>query len=146
MPAKARPAMAVGSAKREALKISDHRSQLDKSMKITEYLRRAPRRDKLRGSVMHKSAVLGIALSLLGPGVLKSWGQTGASGTINVTVLDPTGASIPGATLEIKDLGTNDLRRAATQQTGAYTFPNLPFGAYQLTITAAGFQPQVFGA
>ena len=48
---------------------------------------------------MRKSAVVGIALMLLGPGAFKSWGQTGTAGTINVTVLDPTGARIPGATL-----------------------------------------------
>ena len=88
-------------------------------------------------------ATIVLGLALLAPG---SWAQSSAAGTINVTVLDPTGASIPGATLEIKDLGTNDLRRAMTQQTGAYTFPNLPFGTYQLTITASGFQQQVFAS
>src|SRR5438445_3447467 len=88
-------------------------------------------------------ATIVLGLALVAPG---SWAQSSAAGTINVTVLDPTGASIPGATLEIKDLGTNDLRRAMTQQTGAYTFPNLPFGTYQLTVTAAGFQQQVFAS
>ena len=80
-------------------------------------------------------------LTLVGP----ASAQTNAtSGTLNVTVLDPAAASIPNAGLELRDLGTNDTRRAATQATGTYSFPNLPFGYYQLTIAAKGFQTQVF--
>jgi hypothetical protein len=47
--------------------------------------------------------------------------------------------------LELRDLGTNDVRHAQTQGgSGAYTFPNLQFGSYQLTVSASGFQNQVF--
>src|SRR6266704_1090325 len=96
---------------------------------------------------MYKSAATILALALfLITGVPHAWSQTGTTGTINVTVLDPTGASVPDAGLELRDLGTNEVRRATTQQTGAYIFPNLTFGVYQLTISAAGFQPQVFGS
>lgn len=90
------------------------------------------------------TTIVGVGLVLLGPAVFRAWSQTGTTGTISVTVLDPAGASIPDASLELKDLATNDLRRAVTQQTGAYIFQNLPFGTYRLAITAKGFQSQVF--
>src|SRR5262249_43790339 len=87
-----------------------------------------------------------IAIFLLLSTTFLGWSQSGTTGTISVTVLDPTGASVPDAALELRDLGTNEVRHASTQATGVYTFPNLSFGNYQLTITAAGFQPQVFGS
>src|SRR5689334_6050945 len=77
-------------------------------------------------------------------GAVAAWGQASNVGTVTVTVLDPSGGSVPNAVLELKDLGTNDVRRAPTTAAGTYTFPNLQFGNYQLTITAPGFQNQVF--
>lgn len=84
-----------------------------------------------------------IALACLGL-AFTALAQTSNVGSISVTVLDPAGASVPTASLELKDLGTNDVRRAQTQATGTHTFPGLPFGTYQLTISAPGFQSQVF--
>src|ERR1035437_1951608 len=82
-----------------------------------------------------------LALSLC---VFTASAQTGSTGSVNITVIDPTGASIPDAALELKDVSTNDVRKAVTQQNGTYTFPDLPFGNYQLTILAKVFQRQVF--
>jgi hypothetical protein len=77
-------------------------------------------------------------------GAFNASGQTGANGTISVTVLDQSGSAVPAAALELKDLGTNDIRKAVSQQGGTYRFFDLPFGNYQLTILAPGFQRQVF--
>ncbi|MBZ5620807.1 MAG: carboxypeptidase-like regulatory domain-containing protein [Acidobacteriia bacterium] len=77
------------------------------------------------------TAALGIGLVLLSPGAFVASGQTTTSGTVTVTVLDPTGASVPDAQLEIKDVSTNNVRRAITPASGTYTFPNLPFGIYR---------------
>ena len=70
--------------------------------------------------------------------------QTTTTGSLTVRVNDSSGASVPDAQLEVKDLSTNSTTRAATNESGAHTFPNLPFGTYSLTITAKGFQNQVF--
>src|SRR5215469_18626062 len=72
--------------------------------------------------------------------------QTETTGTIIVTVRDPSGAVVPQAGLELRDLGTNQVRKAVTPDAGAYTFGDLPFGQYQLAITAAGFQREVFNS
>src|SRR5215475_12908441 len=72
-----------------------------------------------------------------------AWGQASNIGTVNVTVVDEAGALIPDAQLQLTDLATNDARKAATQQTGTYSFVNLAFGTYQLTVTKSGFQTQI---
>src|SRR5215471_19541508 len=77
-------------------------------------------------------------------GSFSALAQTGTTGTITVIVQDPSGAIVPDATLELRDKATNTLRTGATQQSGAYTFPNLPFGVYDLSVIAKGFQREVF--
>ncbi len=51
---------------------------------------------------------------------------------------------MPAASLQLKDIATNDIRKAETQSNGAYTFPDLTFGIYELTISKQGFESQVF--
>jgi len=70
--------------------------------------------------------------------------QHGSEGTVTVTVLDASGSVVQGAQLELRDLTTNDLRKAETQAGGTYTFANLSLGKYQLKVTKTGFQTQVY--
>jgi hypothetical protein len=81
---------------------------------------------------------------LLSCGLVASGQTTSTGGSLNVSVVDPSGAVIPGATLELRDTATNDVRRGATQANGLYTFPNIPGGTYQLKVEATGFSGQVF--
>src|SRR5512132_4448086 len=55
-------------------------------------------------------------------------------GTFSVTVVDSSGGVIPGALLTLTDLATNDSRTANTQEAGNYSFVNLNFGQYKLTV------------
>lgn len=71
------------------------------------------------------------------------WGQE-TRGRINITVLDPQNAVVPGATLELVDLATNETRTAATQSAGTYTFVNLPPGKYRLTVSNKGFRNTIY--
>src|ERR1035437_5156338 len=62
--------------------------------------------------------VLRIYLTLLCC-LIGAWGQTTSTGgSLNVSVLDPSGASVPNVSLELRDLSTNDVRRGATQANG----------------------------
>jgi hypothetical protein len=70
--------------------------------------------------------------------------QHGSEGTVTLTVLDSSGGVVQGAQLELRDLTTNDLRKAETQEQGTHTFVNLSLGKYKLTVSKAGFQTQVF--
>ena len=65
--------------------------------------------------------------------------QTSTSGSLTVTVTDSTGALVPGANLELTDVSTNVARRAATLESGVYTFPNLLSGDYKLAVSKTGF-------
>ena len=48
------------------------------------------------------------------------------------------------AALELRDLATNTVRRAATLEVGNYRFVNLPLGAYSLSVSKPGFEKQIF--
>jgi hypothetical protein len=75
---------------------------------------------------------------------LNGFAQSGSnSGSINGTVLDPTGAVVPNATVEIHNPVSHFDRSTTTDKSGAFSLPNIPFNPYHLTATAAGFAPNV---
>src|ERR1700761_8191464 len=66
--------------------------------------------------------------------------QTGTtSGTITGTVSDPTGAVVPGATVEIQNPVSQYERTVATDSAGHFQFSNVPYNSYHLTVDAKGF-------
>jgi Carboxypeptidase regulatory-like domain len=67
----------------------------------------------------------------------------GTSGTIEGTVLDPSGAVVMGATVEIQNPVSGYAQSAATDASGRFEFSNVPFNPYHLTVTRKGFQPAV---
>ncbi|MBI5087059.1 MAG: carboxypeptidase regulatory-like domain-containing protein, partial [Acidobacteria bacterium] len=62
-------------------------------------------------------------------------------GSIVGNVSDPSNAPIVNATVTIKQLSTNQTRQMATTDTGQYTFPTVPGGSYEVSVTAQGFRP-----
>ncbi|MFQ5663025.1 MAG: TonB-dependent receptor domain-containing protein [Terriglobia bacterium] len=78
--------------------------------------------------------VLGISFSL--PSA--AWAQA-ASGSIEGYVYDPTGAVVPGATVQVVQAETGLTRTATTDDRGYYLFLQLPAGTYELTFTQTGF-------
>src|SRR5579884_2253740 len=67
--------------------------------------------------------------------------QTGANGTITGTVVDPSGAVVPGATVEIRNPVSGFTRTTVTDSSGKFTIPNIPFNPYHLSISQQGFAP-----
>src|SRR5258706_11542110 len=65
-----------------------------------------------------------------------------AGGTLMGTVSDTAGAGIPQAKLVIKNVATGVERTATTNADGFYTTVNLLPGAYQISITATGFNSE----
>lgn len=81
------------------------------------------------------------AASLLSSAV---WGQSvGNFGSINGTVVDPTGAVVAKATVEIRNPVSGFDRSVITDASGKFAFTNIPFNPYHLTVTAAGFATAV---
>jgi hypothetical protein len=70
------------------------------------------------------------------------WAQSGGtSSSINGTVLDPTGAVVPNATVEIHNPVSHYDRSTTTDKSGNFSIPNVPFNPYHLAATATGFAP-----
>jgi carboxypeptidase family protein len=69
--------------------------------------------------------------------------QMGSEGTLNLVVIDQSGAAVEGAHLELRELSTNDVRTAVTEQLGSAVFPHVPLGTYRLTVTKASFKDTV---
>jgi len=58
------------------------------------------------------------------------------------TVLDPSGAALPRATVTVINVETGSKRSAMTDDAGRFSFPQLKPGSYTVKVEAAGFQPQ----
>ncbi len=67
----------------------------------------------------------------------------GNAGTIRGTVLDPSGAAIMGATVEIQNPVSQYNQTTKTDSEGNFQFFNVPFNNYHVTASAAMFQPGV---
>ena len=68
--------------------------------------------------------------------------QSGGSSTsITGVVLDPSGAVVPNAKVEIRNPVSGFDRTTATDVAGKFTFANVPFNPYHLTVNGKGFAP-----
>lgn len=82
------------------------------------------------------------ALILLasGVGIQQGFGQSlGNAGTIEGTVLDPSAAAVPGASVTIKNPITGYLGATKSDQNGGFRLSNVPPNQYHMEVTAAGF-------
>jgi len=65
----------------------------------------------------------------------------GNAGSLTGTVTDPTGAVVPGATVEIHNPVSEFTRSTTTDSSGKFSFPNVPLNPYHLTVASQGFAP-----
>jgi len=84
--------------------------------------------------------LLAIAAIFLMP--VDGFGQTFRGG-INGTVTDQSGAVVPGATVEATESSTGVSRKTVTSSAGAYTFQDMPLGAYTVKVSASTFKDSV---
>lgn len=63
-------------------------------------------------------------------------------GSVSGMVRDPSGAVIAGAELLLVNPGQQTEYRTRSDKWGSFSFPNLPVGQYNLTISAPGFATQ----
>lgn len=67
-------------------------------------------------------------------------GQVGSSGSVEGTITDPSGASIPQATVTAVNTATGVETTRKTTAAGFYVLSPLPAGEYNVSVTASGFQ------
>src|SRR6266436_2877190 len=65
--------------------------------------------------------------------------QGGAVAQISGSVKDQTGAVLPGVEITLTQIGTSATRMTLTNESGAYSLPNLPVGPYKMEATLSGF-------
>jgi hypothetical protein len=68
-----------------------------------------------------------------------AFGQT-QDGNILGSILDPSGAAVPNAKVEINNVATNVKATTTTDANGFYRFNNLLVGVYKITASAAGLK------
>src|SRR5581483_6627189 len=97
-----------------------------------------------RGEQMKKSQVFSIAALMFM--ISMSFTTTTLTeaqvlyGSVVGTVTDESGAVVAGAAVRLTNEGTSQTRETATNDTGAYNFPDLTSGTYDITVTKAGFK------
>jgi hypothetical protein len=66
-----------------------------------------------------------------------------AQGELRGTILDESGAVLPGVTVTALHVETGTSRTATTAANGAYLMPAMPLGTYKVTAEIAGFSTMV---
>src|ERR1700760_247626 len=93
-------------------------------------------REHGRGGLFRKCLLM-FCLGCLSPAFMAA--QT-ATGGINGTITDQTGASIAGATITLTSESTGAARTLTASSAGTYALTSLEPGDYDLRVSAAGFQ------
>lgn len=83
-------------------------------------------------------AAVALALSLPQAGFAQSLTTGGVVGT----VIDPSGAAVPNATVTLKNQATGATQTVTSNSTGAYRFALLNPGSYNVSAAAPGFQAE----
>jgi hypothetical protein len=63
--------------------------------------------------------------------------------SVGGSVLDPTGAPVPGAQVTLTNEGTSAVRTISTGANGTYGIAQVPVGKYALTVEAKGFKKSI---
>ena len=90
---------------------------------------------------MHTQRLLAVIMILLA-GAGAAYSQA-VNATLLGTVTDPSDSVIPNARVTITEVNTNSTRTTQTNDSGYYSFVNLPPGTYMVVVEAAGFKKDV---
>ena len=71
--------------------------------------------------------------------VISASAQTTGNSSLSGVVADPSGAVVPGATVEIHNPVSQFNRSTTTDSAGRFSFPNVPFNPYHLSVNVTGF-------
>jgi hypothetical protein len=70
---------------------------------------------------------------------LSACAQSGNSTSVMGTIVDPSGAVVPNAKVEISNPVSQFQRTTNSDVLGTFSIPNVPFNPYHMTVTAKGF-------
>jgi len=78
-----------------------------------------------------------VSLAVFAPLLAQNYAQVGG------VIVDPSAASVPGATVTVVNEDTGVRRVAATQADGSYVVSSLQPGVYKITVRKAGFRTMI---
>jgi hypothetical protein len=92
-----------------------------------------------RARILNRWAVvfLGLVTLLF---IAQANAQTTGSGSIQGTVTDSSGATIPNASVTLTEAATHVTLKTKTSSGGSYAFPNINVGTYSVTVGSTGFE------
>jgi Carboxypeptidase regulatory-like domain/TonB dependent receptor len=93
---------------------------------------------RIRGALLLVVAT-SVALFLWDPPLAAQYTTASLAGN----VVDPTGAMVPDAQVTVRNTETGFEQTVSTGATGAFLFPRLPVGVYQLRVEKSGFSTYV---
>ena len=82
-------------------------------------------------------AIFAVLLATAAPAFAQS---QAINGTIEGTIVDASGAVLPGVTVTITNTDTGSSRSVVTNESGVYRAPLLPLGTYKVAAELAGFR------
>ena len=74
---------------------------------------------------------------------LLAFGQVSSTSSLSGSVIDPTGAVVPGADITVRNEGTGSEFKVISAENGTFTVPSLNVGTYSVTVSMSGFKQAV---
>jgi hypothetical protein len=81
-----------------------------------------------------------LATAALFLAAFSGFSQVATTSRLDGTVVDPQGASVPGAKVEVVQTATGQKFQLTTDEKGYWALPSLQNGAYKVTVTREGFK------
>ncbi len=95
---------------------------------------------------MKRILTVGVFALLLGIALVpQAFAQATATATLQGTVLDKSGAVVPGAEVKVTSPSTGLTRQMSSSSAGSYRFDQMPAGKYELRVSAKGFATELIG-
>ena len=88
----------------------------------------------------HRFSCAVLALAMIVAGAATRADAQGLTANLSGVVTDTGGGVMPGATVTIKNVGTNLVKETVTGADGAFVFPDLLAGTFDLTVNVQGFK------
>lgn len=80
-----------------------------------------------------------VVAAVLALSAVVAHGQSSGNSMVSGTVADPSGAVVGGAVVEMRNPVSGFAHSATTDSLGRFSFSNVPFNSYHLTVKAKGF-------
>ena len=90
-----------------------------------------------------QGVLLALALILISAVAFNAYGQAAVTSSLSGTVVDPQGATVPNATVTVKNNATSVEQTVQTSDNGTFSVAALPTGVYTVTIAASNFKQVV---